>query len=295
MVAICADQKVAFWDLDTGQLDDAIETLGKSRSVTFSPDGSKVVVGSWAPRPRGTQIFNYDTRQPQNERDVFDANVAALGSDGKTLVLSRDRDDGSKTADIFVVDIQRGEKVLEIKSSEQYQIGYGANRFTISPDNSRLAFFAHSGSKNNYAATIHLWDLRSRNEVWVRSGHDKPIHSLTFSPDGRLLVSTSDDHTIRLLDGESGDHIRTLKGHRSWVMEGVFLRDGIVLATASVDGTVRLWDVSSGKERFVFRGDGSPFTCIAVSPDGTSIAAGNRNGKAWLWHAKSGHLIDAHR
>jgi len=53
---------------------------------------------------------------------------------------------------------------------------------------------------------------------------DKPIYSLTehsevtvslFSPDGKVLASSSRDKTIRLLDNTDGQPIRTLGSHAS--------------------------------------------------------------------------------
>ena len=39
------------------------------------------------------------------------------------------------------------------------------------------------------------------------------IYRITWSPDGRVLVSSSDDMTIRMWDAETGKCLNTLKGH----------------------------------------------------------------------------------
>lgn len=210
--------------------------------------------------------------------------------DGRYVILSRDYRD-EKFSDISIFDTATDSVYLELQSDETYRYGYGVDRSAISPSNRHFAVFAHVGEGENYAATIRVWDLQARRELWTTlNAHDDVIHSLEFSPDGSILVSTSDDHTIKFWEPSTGKLLNTLKGHRSWVMESVFSPDGKTLATASVDGTVRLWDVASGVERFVFRGDGAPFICIQMSRDGKTIAAGNRRGKMWIWHTDSGSI-----
>lgn len=46
--------------------------------------------------------------------------------------------------------------------------------------------------------TIHLWDIATQREIMLLYGHDDDITDLQFTPDGKLLLSTSLDGTIRL-------------------------------------------------------------------------------------------------
>ena len=74
------------------------------------------------------------------------------------------------------------------------------------------------------------------------TGHKGWVRSLTVSPDGKVLVSASDDQTIKFWDLSTGRNFRTLKGHTGGVRCVAFSPDGKRLASASWDRTVKLWE-----------------------------------------------------
>ena len=45
---------------------------------------------------------------------------------------------------------------------------------------------------------LQLWDLDSIKKVADLSGHLSWVHGVQFSPDGSMLLSCSDDHTVRV-------------------------------------------------------------------------------------------------
>ena len=75
--------------------------------------------------------------------------------------------------------------------------------------------------------------------------------SLAFSPDGKRIVTASEDKTARLWDAEAGKPIgEPLKGHNSAISSAAFSPDGKRILTWSSDGMVtpaRLWDGATGK------------------------------------------------
>ena len=67
--------------------------------------------------------------------------------------------------------------------------------------------------------------------------------SAAFSPDGKRIVTASDDKTARLWDADTGKPIgEPLKGHDGMVRSAAFSPDGKRIVTASEDKTARLWD-----------------------------------------------------
>ncbi len=75
------------------------------------------------------------------------------------------------------------------------------------------------------------------------TGHSNKVTSVAFSPDGRILASGSDDHTIKLWDLQTGLQIVTLCGHESYVQSVAFSPDGKTLVSGGYDNTVKVWQV----------------------------------------------------
>jgi WD40 repeat protein len=74
------------------------------------------------------------------------------------------------------------------------------------------------------------------------TGHAGWVRSLVVSPDGKVLVSASDDQTIKFWDLATGRNFRTVKGHTGGVRCLTFSPDGRRLASASWDRTIKLWE-----------------------------------------------------
>ena len=81
----------------------------------------------------------------------------------------------------------------------------------------------------------------------VLCGHTGSIPSLAFSQDGTLLMSGSDDRTVRVWDVQTGGVIRTFDHRHSAYFAASISSDGAMVALGTNDGTVRLCNVRTGK------------------------------------------------
>jgi hypothetical protein len=78
--------------------------------------------------------------------------------------------------------------------------------------------------------------------LYTLKGHEGPVNSVSFSPDGTRIVSGSNDATIKLWDAATGEELRTLKVHENSVNSVSFSPDGMRIASGSHDSTIKLWD-----------------------------------------------------
>jgi dipeptidyl aminopeptidase/acylaminoacyl peptidase len=129
-----------------------------------------------------------------------------------------------------------------------------------------------------------LWDVKTGKEKAVFKGHEAEINRVSFSPDGRTLVSGSQDCTTRLWDVETGREKAVLNGHSH--SPSNFSPDGRTLALGSRD--IRLWNVETGKEKSVLKGHEFPVSSVSFSPDGRTLASASMDRTLRLLDVETG-------
>ncbi len=78
-------------------------------------------------------------------------------------------------------------------------------------------------------------------ELLSLTGHPGSLTAVAFSPDGKRLASTSNDHTTKVWDAQTGQEVLSLKGHTSQFPSVAFSPDGHRLAGGGPDGAANIW------------------------------------------------------
>jgi WD40 repeat protein/energy-coupling factor transporter ATP-binding protein EcfA2 len=112
--------------------------------------------------------------------------------------------------------------------------------------------------------------------------HNGPIYSAVFSPDGRQILTASEDGTAKVWDLE-GKLLFEVK-HDARIMSAVFSPDGSRILTASWDKSVKLWDMN-GMLLLDLPHNGI-VSDVAFSLDGQRILTASRDGKVRIWNLK---------
>jgi WD40 repeat protein/serine/threonine protein kinase len=125
-------------------------------------------------------------------------------------------------------------------------------------------------------------------ELCTLVGHRAAVTTLSWSPDGKRLVTGSTDGTAKIWDAATGRELCTLQGHTGPVGSVSWSPDGKRLATASDDTLMKVWDATGGQELLTFKSDTKWMTSVSWSPDGQRLATGSGDGTVRVWDAVSG-------
>lgn len=274
------DGERRLWDVKTGRerTRSQMPRIGVL-DIAVSADGSRMVTGNeqgaWLRDAKtGDLLAELVNSGPEVDRVEFtpdDRRVITYHRDG-TIRLFGAASQGSAGPALGTLIT-----AIPCKWEEACEVG-------LSPDGTRIAWAGDD-------RIVQIRDLKTGAVLRRPTGHTDRITSLRFSPDGRHLLTTSDDGTARLVlvqgSAVSGA-VFTLQGHVGRIHEAAFSPDGTRIATASEDRTARLWDAKDGSHRAALDGHTDGVVSVAFSPDGTRLLTTSRDHTARLWDATAG-------
>jgi G protein beta subunit-like protein len=205
-----------------------------------SEDGS---VKIWDLR-NTTPLHDFEHKEP--------ATSVVLHPDQKILFAS------FQNGEIRVLDYQS----LTVKHSFFPDGDTSIQSITIDPSGSRICAVNNKGMGMVYNIDPNFESFTLLKK-W--KAHDRYVLKCLFSPNGKLLATTSADHSAKIWDTENNfTDLRKLNGHQRWVWDCTFSVDSNYLITVSSDTSGRLWDLSQGETVKHFSGHRKAVTCVAL-------------------------------
>lgn len=153
-----------------------------------------------------------------------------------------------------------------------------------------------SGGADN---TVRVWEIATGKELQRFTAATGPlaelalVHSIAFSPDGKLLAAATGNTSRELVMWRpaTGEEVRRF-GDKTREMNSIaFSPDGKSLAAGDNAGSVRLWDVGSGELRCELKGPLFSVKSIAFSPKGEILASASIDRMIRLWDLSSGRQL----
>lgn len=176
---------------------------------------------------------------------------------------------------------------LEIDPERSLLLAIEAIRTAYNPgteDALRWAIFA-----SQVRATLRVHGRRG--QYHGGGGASVGIDMVSFSPDGKLLVTAGNGSTARIWTVPDGLETVVLKGHTGNVVTAVFSPDGRRIVTASLDDTARVWDATTGQVISILQGHKADVKMAVFSPDGQRVVTASEDGTSILWDAATGNPI----
>jgi RNA polymerase sigma factor (sigma-70 family) len=289
---------VRFWEVASGKECRRVTGhQGDLAQIHFAAEDGTLL--SWG-QDRTLRIWNLKTAQercmPVGTNWGTDDQGVAFSPDGRLLAL------GSGEAVIDFWDVAAGCLIRKLNGHRKY-----ITAVAFSPDGNTLAS-ASGGDRS-----IRLWDPATGKELrqWEGIRKDRNpedwIHTLVWSPNGKVLASGGNAKVIRLWDVATGKEIRTFDGHVADALPPLqrrpvyiaFSPDGKTVASACNDSEIRLWQPDSGKElrrlECPFEPDNGHVFAVAFSPTGRKLATTRQDGTVMVWEAATGRRIRTFR
>ncbi len=275
LIAGCANGTLKIWDLSSGK---SIKNWrGHDQPINYiviTPDEAKIISAS---EDCTIKVWDVDngTRNFPLEGHQAEINAIAVTPDGEKAIAAFD------DSTIQVWSLTTGEDITPRELSN-HPFGDAPTNLVIPNDGKYIVFTVDT--------KIYIWQ-QSDNSLFPIEAHDGKIKSLILFPCNHLLLSVSDDDTLKIWNLDD----KICKGNR----EGIFVKnvivtpdeESVVFITDDDENPLQIWDWKLDKLKFL-KCDQKSISALAITPDGRRLitaSSGRISGYAiyvWDWQSK---------
>ena len=296
------DGKIILWNVANLTKEAVLNQLGQVISVAFSIDGQLLASASHESDPYKGRIILWSVRDWTMTRE-FPAMVGDYG-----LVIFEPATDHLISSCKQKWDIASGQEL-------ESDLPYNLNWMAIAPDKSGMVMMGSGGTvqylrlidhkvtefhdahqdsgraaafspDGKYVVTgsddVILWDAATMTKL-ARFEYDAVVWNVSFSPDGRWLVSTYGDGAVVVWDVKTRKRVANLNGPAAAVRGIAWSHDGKQIASASEDFSVIIWSAETGRKESVLLGPASRLTGVAFSPNGKQVISSAFDRELTTW------------
>ncbi len=292
MVVLVRPDAVLCYDVNSQRLHAILEGhSGGIEGCRFSPDGSRIVtwgrdglIRIWArptdlhaDQPLPDQFSDWTSKKSgyQQSRAGTSIVTACTFSPAGSEIVAIDTNSGGELLDGHTLN-----SIGKIKDLIVYpDLAVKGQVYTacaISPDGTTLV----CGNKTGELRKYHL-DGLSPYTVFP-SPHSYAVNDIAFSPDGKSVLSVSEDRSFKLWDAATCDLHATVRAHDGSINGCCYSPQGDLFATASEDCTVKVWEPNESKPRMVLK-HSTAVRSVAFSPNSAELATSTAAGTLCLW------------
>ncbi len=229
-------------------------------SILFSPDGSQLVYSG----ENTVHLLDTTTNTEISSIDIDPNSLAMYFNSGANQLITSGGQVWNINSGQYDGDLVENYGVDDISADWRYVVSHNK-------DGGIILIHAQTGAG--------IRELR---------GHENEVNDVTFSPNGQILASTSDDQTLRLWSVSSGASQQVIELESTpTIVE--FSPSGQMLAVV-VGNTMRLFDASSGAELRTLQAVGHLLD-IMFTADGGHIISRDSRPALYVWDATTGDMI----
>jgi WD40 repeat protein len=250
----------------TPKLEFVINCKNFPSSAVFSPDGTQILIAQHIGEVSFWDLAQKTLCTPLTNNPVG-LGAAEYSPDGQYFVTAA----YERTASLW--EVKTGRRL------HQWVHPHFVHQATFNPTGTRILTACHDGKVREY-------DCATGQLLGEYLGHQNPVLTARYSPDGQWIITGGWDNTARLWRVADRQTVSILP-HTSWVLAACFSPDGQHILTGSFDRAARIWEVATGKLIRPTMPHEDGVTSVAYSPDGRHIATASFDNHVRLWETST--------
>lgn len=136
-------------------------------------------------------------------------------------------------------------------------------------------------------AVARVWDMRTKHQVHVLSGHSHTITSLIVQGTNPGIITGSHDTTIKMWDLVAGKCMTTLTHHYKSI-RGLCKPSFEHTFVSGAPDSLKKWQAKDGRFIKSMTGHKAVVNAVAVNDDGVLVSGGD-DGSMHFWDYKTGY------